>query len=350
MGQAKAEVCLFDWRSAETGSPSPSASPVSRSGSGGLADVPCPVYLRLMEGLVEEEIAGLGECLSMCAGRSRTLKLLGFQHLHYDARLQGFLETRANTVLRPLITDAFLLARSFLGLREAARQGALRYRASGAPHVPLWWTSRPKVEEHCQQRRVVKEHVTRLLNSQTEERPKGDGKRIVHGEDSDQCVWRWQVSLSSTSDGQFCGGTLISPEWVLTAAHCVWGVRSTCEVQNLRIGAGAWHRREQIPGDRKDDYSNVDFRGAMWSVLRGPCSVDAAHCLLSPNYPNSYGDNQQCKVAVNAAAAVPIEVVSFSTEIGFDKLYVDCKAYHRSRGPEGPSGPEWLNGQCLNDA
>ncbi|CAK8997061.1 unnamed protein product [Durusdinium trenchii] len=45
-----------------------------------------------------------------------------------------------------------------------------------------------------------------------------------------------------------------------------------------------------------DDYSNVDFRGAMWSVLRGPCSVDAAHCLLSPNYPNSYGDNQQCKV------------------------------------------------------
>ena len=25
----------------------------------------------------------------MCAGRSRTLKLLGFQHLHYDARLQA---------------------------------------------------------------------------------------------------------------------------------------------------------------------------------------------------------------------------------------------------------------------
>ena len=28
-------------------------------------------------------------CLSICAGRSRTLKLLGFQHLHFDARLQA---------------------------------------------------------------------------------------------------------------------------------------------------------------------------------------------------------------------------------------------------------------------
>lgn len=133
--------------------------------------MPCPVYLRLMEGLVEEEIAGLGECLSMCAGRSRTLKLLGFQHLHYDARLQGFLETRANTVLRPLITDAFLLARSFLGLREAARQGALWRRLVSHQQEKRQAAKQLArvVEEHCQQRRVVKEHVTRLLNSQTEE-------------------------------------------------------------------------------------------------------------------------------------------------------------------------------------
>ena len=31
-------------------------------------------------------------------------------------------------------------------------------------------------------------------------------QRIVHGHDAGQCVWRWQVSLSSATDGQFCGG------------------------------------------------------------------------------------------------------------------------------------------------
>lgn len=73
----------------------------------------------------------------------------------------------------------------------------------------------------------------------------------------------------------------------------------------------------------------------------GVCSVsDDGQCVWSKNYPNRYGNREDCSIL---APEQPLHVISFSTERGYDKLTIDKTYYQGTTGPNGVSPTSALN-------
>uniref|UniRef100_A0A8C8RL68 Plasminogen n=1 Tax=Pelusios castaneus TaxID=367368 RepID=A0A8C8RL68_9SAUR len=79
-------------------------------------------------------------------------------------------------------------------------------------------TDRSKAWEYCE---ITKCPSPEYECGKAKRMPKLCGSRIVGGCISNPHSWPWQISLRTSFNMHFCGGTLIAPQWVLTAKHCL---------------------------------------------------------------------------------------------------------------------------------
>ena len=69
-------------------------------------------------------------------------------------------------------------------------------------------------------------------------------KRIVGGKDALPNSWPWQVELLINGTQHWCGGSIIHPRWISTAAHCVHRSTSSGRTE-IRLGE---HNSKKLEG------------------------------------------------------------------------------------------------------
>uniref|UniRef100_A0A8B9QBA7 Transmembrane protease serine 2 n=1 Tax=Apteryx owenii TaxID=8824 RepID=A0A8B9QBA7_APTOW len=128
--------------------------------------------------------------------------------------------------------------------------------------------------------------------------------RIVGGSAASLGQWPWQVSLH-VQDVHICGGSIITPEWIVTAAHCVEGQYS--DPYSWRVYAGILNQKEmifraghgvrQIISHPDYDTDSKDNDVALMKLETPLILTDNIRPVCLPNPGMVFKPNQQCWIS-----------------------------------------------------
>ncbi|XP_015354097.1 plasminogen isoform X1 [Marmota marmota marmota] len=128
--------------------------------------------------------------------------------------------------------------------------------------------------------------------------PKKCSGRVVGGCVANAHSWPWQISLRTRFGRHFCGGSLISPEWVLTAAHCL---EKSSRPSSYKVILGAHQEVNLEPHVQEIEVAKLFLEPTRADIallkLSRPATITdkvIPICLPSPNYV--VADRTECYI------------------------------------------------------
>uniref|UniRef100_A0A3Q1FHD8 Zgc:92313 n=1 Tax=Acanthochromis polyacanthus TaxID=80966 RepID=A0A3Q1FHD8_9TELE len=128
--------------------------------------------------------------------------------------------------------------------------------------------------------------------------------RIVGGMDASDGAWPWQVDIQKVRDGHVCGGSIITENWVLSAAHCF---PNPSDLSSYIIYVGRYHlngynpyesshrvSRVVIPYDYDEPHSGKDV--ALVQLSSPVTWSDRVRPVCLPSSGTSFPDGMMCYV------------------------------------------------------
>ncbi|NXC15057.1 TMPS2 protease, partial [Corythaeola cristata] len=132
----------------------------------------------------------------------------------------------------------------------------------------------------------------------------GKGLRIVGGSGAALGQWPWQVSLH-VQGTHVCGGSIITHQWIVTAAHCVEGQLS--DPNSWRVYAGVLNQNEmllqngyrvqQIISHPDYDTDSKDYDVALMKLQTALSFTDTVQPVCLPNPGMMFQPNQECWIS-----------------------------------------------------